>query len=669
MRTLTNPATNTPTITPEGQPINNFGGPPGEVNPAVKLDTDDPNDAYEKDYPSWSPFRSIFSITYDGDRSVTYNDPNTSVPLEVAASIPDGGAYPGGGTVSLGYVGILQSLVLNLDPPTLLPFNASEEVHVNAANGPTATPVLGTSGAVHFINPSPAGGSSYVTFTVRLSNREAGISDNGVNGLPDVYLQVKDPDSKYQDSQALDHKVFAKDSAYFTALNPLTGTPYHPLTDSGSAEKLINGTGVVGANKAPRNLSGNTPNFFQRGAIGGEDRNGNTGTISVGHDNGGSDTYTVTNSDGTTTQSPSSRRATAPSPASSPRSSAATRTSGRPGARSTSASTSTPASPRRHGDPLTTPATTAPRTTWPVYDDQGVQRLRPDRPDHRAAGEPGFASPASAATPPRPAVQRWLPRPTPARSGSSSSGSRRPSRTTWAASFITPPGASPRGQRLVPGRDRLRQGPLPGSALRHVRVRQPAGGSGRHERRQLHHPDRRPAGQLAHLRQHLGVHHGPVQRQNDILVVSDNTLGQKFACPTFQGQTARPTWCPSSSGPSPTSPTWTKTCCPTPSTTASHIRPRRAEAVTTPAFTAPSVQRLHVYNSGQAGLTSSGGLPYSAILNGLGVGSYYDSTVGQDGGPGGRPVPDPRSQQLRHLAHPVARPAGPGHAAELPARY
>ena len=169
MRTLTNPATSTPTITPEGQPINTGFGSAGEVNMAVKLNTDDSGDAYEKNYPTWSPFLSIFSIAYASNRSVTYNDPNTRVPLEVAASIPQNGAYPGGGTVGPNYTGILQSLVLDLDPPTLLPFNASEEIHVNAAGTSTATPVLGTNGAVHFINPSPVGGSSYVTFTVRLS--------------------------------------------------------------------------------------------------------------------------------------------------------------------------------------------------------------------------------------------------------------------------------------------------------------------------------------------------------------------------------------------------------------------------------------------------------------------------------------------------------------------
>ena len=103
------------------------------------------------------------------------------MPLEVAASIPDGSAYPGGGTVGADYTGIFQSLVLDLDPPTLLPFNASEEIHVNAASGSTATPVLGTNGAVHFINPSPNGGNSYVTFTLRLSNREAGISDTAAS--------------------------------------------------------------------------------------------------------------------------------------------------------------------------------------------------------------------------------------------------------------------------------------------------------------------------------------------------------------------------------------------------------------------------------------------------------------------------------------------------------
>ena len=63
----------------------------------------------------------------------------------------------------------------------------------------------------------------------------------------------------------------------------------------------MNGRGVVGYNKAPRNISTN-PNFPQRGSVGGEDRN--SGSISVGHDGGGTDTYPVQNADGTTTNQP-----------------------------------------------------------------------------------------------------------------------------------------------------------------------------------------------------------------------------------------------------------------------------------------------------------------------------------------------------------------------------
>ncbi len=214
----------------------------GGNNDGVKLNTDD-NDGqgnnFNDTYPTWAPFTSIFSIAYQSPRSVTYDALGTNAPLETAVSLPQGT-----GPVGTNYVGILESQVLNLDPPTLLRYNGNQVVRVQDPNG----------NETRNIQPSIPGSPSTVTFTVRLSNREAGIDDNK------VFLQIKDPDSKYQDSQGLEHKVFAR---------------LNEGADSGTASfALANDGGFAGFNI----INGNP--FFQNGTVAGVDGGD---TISVGH--------------------------------------------------------------------------------------------------------------------------------------------------------------------------------------------------------------------------------------------------------------------------------------------------------------------------------------------------------------------------------------------------
>ncbi len=225
----------------------------GGANASLKLNTDDNGsgsgagavaaNAYEDSYPTWSPFLSIFSIAYGSNRTVTYNNPAGGVPIEVAASVADGGSVTNAQdatanySVGANYRGLLVSQVLNLDPPTLLRFSTSEVVHVQAAGtldggGSAADPVGGTP------NKLAVTGGQKVTLTVRLSDREAGIADTGgPGGGPRVYVQIKDPDSKYKDAQNAEHKVFAKDFQY-------NGQSNQPLSDvtSGRANASI-GTG------------------------------------------------------------------------------------------------------------------------------------------------------------------------------------------------------------------------------------------------------------------------------------------------------------------------------------------------------------------------------------------------------------------------------------------
>ena len=147
--------------------------------------------------------------------------------MEVAASVPNNGTAngtnnSGGYSVGPTYTGILQSQVLNLDPPVLLRFSNTEIVHVQPVG--SGDPVNGVPTKTG-INPG-----QQVTLTVRLSDREAGIDNGGDSAQfptgahtnaakPQVFLQIKDPDSKYQDAQKLEHKLFASDDFYNTQAN------------------------------------------------------------------------------------------------------------------------------------------------------------------------------------------------------------------------------------------------------------------------------------------------------------------------------------------------------------------------------------------------------------------------------------------------------------------
>ena len=267
--------------------------PESASNPVVKLNTDDPSNAFDDIYPTWSPFRSIFSIAYSSNRSVTYTTPGSGTASETAISIAANGSLGNGGTVGANYAGLLESQVVNLDPPTLVPYSGNEVFHINSGSGYTAA----TSTRTGVTPGQPA------TVTVRLSDREAGIDDGN------VYLQIKDPDSKYQDAQGLEHKVFASDTTFRNQSN----NPNLGHLDSGSSTRLINGGDYTGFNQFP--INGNTVFINQRGSIGGIDgpesgvNGGNAGapigsgangsdTISVGRDGGGINSQPVRDGDG-----------------------------------------------------------------------------------------------------------------------------------------------------------------------------------------------------------------------------------------------------------------------------------------------------------------------------------------------------------------------------------
>jgi hypothetical protein len=104
------------------------------------------------------------------------------------------------------------SQMLDLDPPALLRYSTSEIVHVEAY-----TPGETSPGATE--RTFTAGTS--VKFVVRLSERQTGVGQ--------VYIELKNPNSRYQQAANLEHKVYTKDP---NATNPNTGALLHPVLTS-----------------------------------------------------------------------------------------------------------------------------------------------------------------------------------------------------------------------------------------------------------------------------------------------------------------------------------------------------------------------------------------------------------------------------------------------------
>ena len=245
------------------------------INFLNQLDTSDSGNVYDDSYPAWPPVSAlnagdtVINFAYSSKRSVTYNDPATGFPSETPINVAQGAQLDTTHTVGPAYIGLFESRTDQVNPPTLLRFDGDEIVHINMGTTPTLPSATDhTGGSVR--NAIPAG--QPLTFTVRLSNREA------LNDDSRIYIQIKDPDSRYQDSNSREHKILARD-------HPLQGR-----TDSGTASRLLYNYGM--GNPLQRiTLQGVPTNVRVRGAIGGFD---GPLMLCVGRDGGGTNTVTTT---------------------------------------------------------------------------------------------------------------------------------------------------------------------------------------------------------------------------------------------------------------------------------------------------------------------------------------------------------------------------------------
>ncbi|MGO8670474.1 MAG: carboxypeptidase regulatory-like domain-containing protein, partial [Capsulimonadaceae bacterium] len=174
--------------------------------PPVNTSDNSPTQTWYNMYPTWSPLLSHVHLGYQTNRSITYNNPTATATAPAGA--PSETPF---NLTPANYGGVFTSEITNLNPPTLIRYEPGGGDILNVVSSPisqsTNEPVYNPTGpATRFI---PAG--SAVTFTVRLSNRETGVDSSH------VFIQIKNPNSKYDDSQLMEHKEFAND-------NPPTST-------------------------------------------------------------------------------------------------------------------------------------------------------------------------------------------------------------------------------------------------------------------------------------------------------------------------------------------------------------------------------------------------------------------------------------------------------------
>jgi hypothetical protein len=213
----------------------------------VRLDTVDPSNTFDDEYPTWAPGNNIYRIGFQSDR-------NGSL---VTHSFPVTGSFASTSTHDL-----FLASVLDYSAPTLIRYNTSsatgEIVHINLGDTYNATQSVRT-------NADGIIPGQKLFFTVRAEDRESGWQN------PDsikVYLQFKNPNSKYQSTAqggyGVEHKEWTGTSSLFISSTDQPSFQEFPL----SANRLsygyeyeaqvvgLNGTSYYGHRNATTNALG-----------------------------------------------------------------------------------------------------------------------------------------------------------------------------------------------------------------------------------------------------------------------------------------------------------------------------------------------------------------------------------------------------------------------------
>ncbi|MES2460486.1 MAG: carboxypeptidase-like regulatory domain-containing protein, partial [Armatimonadota bacterium] len=184
--------------------------PESASNPALLLDTADENFLFNDEYPTFPPFQNALQIGFQSDRQGTQVKPN----------VPNSGFTKTDGTHDL-----FVATLFDINAPTLLRWDSSSStgdiVHINLGDTYNPSPASAVRNRDQGLLPG-----STVFFTVRAEDLEAGVDS--------VYLQFKNPNSKYQSTaqggNGVEHKEY--DPGLFGYL-PLA-YPFTEATTGGS---------------------------------------------------------------------------------------------------------------------------------------------------------------------------------------------------------------------------------------------------------------------------------------------------------------------------------------------------------------------------------------------------------------------------------------------------
>ncbi len=152
-------------------PVNASDPPEAASNPSNRLDTGDPGQQYDDTHPTWPAFITSYSLAYQTNRS-GYNAGNNSSTQSGSPPTTD----------------IFSSTLIDINAPTLVRFDE-------------------TTGEILNVTPRNATPGATVTISAKLVDLQSGIRD--------VWVQIKNPNSKYQSVDGIEHKVYT-----FAVLTP-----------------------------------------------------------------------------------------------------------------------------------------------------------------------------------------------------------------------------------------------------------------------------------------------------------------------------------------------------------------------------------------------------------------------------------------------------------------
>jgi hypothetical protein len=236
------------------------------VGDTTQVNTSNPSHLYADTEPAVSPLTVPYiAVAYISNRYIidhNYDNPLTLSslhnPTTVATALNNANSNPPGadpnldqeptdvGTVTApkepAATEVLISQLEDIDPPALVRYNEGTEeiVHEFAGAYSHAAYQASLNNVKHYI---PSG--QQITFVVRLSDRQTGVGQ--------AWLQIKDPESAFQDTTGLEHKVFTQ--RFSEQLHPLVNeaTEYYGYDSLFYGDQAGNdgGNPVVLGNEVP----------------------------------------------------------------------------------------------------------------------------------------------------------------------------------------------------------------------------------------------------------------------------------------------------------------------------------------------------------------------------------------------------------------------------------